>query len=100
MPWLQFQSAFGLAVLVVIAWAMSENRRAALSYRLIAAALGLQIGLALLLLEVTPARDALFSLNVVVDVLSRATQTGSAFVFGYVGGGEPPFEVARRQNLY
>lgn len=100
MPWLQLQSAFGLAVLVAIAWAMSENRRAALSYRLIAAALGLQIGLALLLLEVPPARDALFSLNVVVDVLSRATQTGSSFVFGYVGGGEPPFEVTRQQNLY
>jgi CNT family concentrative nucleoside transporter len=100
MPWLQFQSAFGLAVLVVIAWAMSENRRAALSYRLIAAALGLQIGLALLLLEVPPARDALLSLNVVVDVLSRATQTGSSFVFGYVGGGEPPFAVTNPQNAY
>jgi len=100
MPWLQLQSAFGLAVLVAIAWAMSENRRAAFSFRLIAAALGLQIGLALLLLEVPPARDALYSLNVVVDVLSRATQTGSSFVFGYVGGGEPPFEVTRPQNLY
>jgi CNT family concentrative nucleoside transporter len=99
MPWLQLQSAFGLAVLVAIAWAMSENRRAALSLRLIAAALGLQIGLALLLLEVPPARDALYSLNVAVDVLSRATRTGSSFVFGYVGGGEPPFDVARRQNL-
>ncbi len=100
MPWLQLQSGFGLAVLVAIAWAMSENRRAAFSFRLIAAALGLQIGLALLLLEVPPARDALYSLNVVVDVLSRATQTGSSFVFGYVGGGEPPFEVTRPQNLY
>jgi len=99
MPWLQLQSAFGLAVLVAMSWAMSENRRAALSYRLIAAALGLQIGLALLLLEVPPARDALYSLNVVVDVLSRATRTGSSFVFGYVGGGEPPFDVARPQNL-
>lgn len=100
MPWLQLQSAFGLAVLVAIAWALSENRRAALSARLIAAALGLQIGLALLLLEVPPARDALYSLNVVVDVLSRATQTGSSFVFGYIGGGEPPFAVTAPQNAY
>ena len=100
MPWLQLQSAFGLAVLIVIAWAMSENRRAALSLRLLAAALGLQIGLALLLLKVPPARDALLSLNVVVDVLSRATQTGSSFVFGYVGGGEPPFAVTSPQNAY
>jgi concentrative nucleoside transporter, CNT family len=99
MPWLQLQSAFGLVVLVAIAWALSENRRGALSFRLIAAALGLQIGLALLLLEVPVARDALYSLNVVVDVLSRATRTGSSFVFGYVGGGEPPFDVVRQQNL-
>ena len=59
----------------------------------------MQIGLALLLLEVPLARDALYSLNVVVDVLSRATRTGSSFVFGYIGGGEPPFDVVRQQNL-
>ena len=99
MPWLQLQSAFGLAVLVAIAWALSENRRAALSFRLIAAALGLQIGLALLLLGVPFARNALLSLNVVVDALSTATRAGSSFVFGYIGGGEPPFDVVRPQNL-
>jgi CNT family concentrative nucleoside transporter len=99
MPWLQMQSAFGLIVLVAIAWALSENRRAALSFRLIAFALGLQIGLAVLLLFVPPARDALFSLNVVVDALSRATRAGSSFVFGYIGGGAPPFEVVQQQNL-
>jgi CNT family concentrative nucleoside transporter len=99
MPWLQLQSAFGLIVLVALAWAVSENRRAAASFRRIGAALGLQIGLALLLLEVPPARNALYSLNVVVDVLSRATRTGSSFVFGYVGGGAAPFDVIREQNL-
>jgi CNT family concentrative nucleoside transporter len=100
MPWLQLQSTFGLCVLVLIAWALSENRRAALSFRLIGAALGLQIGLALLLLQVQPARDALYSLNIVVDVLSRATRAGSSFVFGYVGGAEPPFAVSNPQNAY
>jgi len=43
MPWLQLQSAFGLIVLVALAWALSEDRRAALSFRLIAIALSLQI---------------------------------------------------------
>ena len=99
MPWLQLQSAFGLIVLVALAWALSEDRRAALSFRLIAIALSLQIGLALLLLEVPPARDALYSLNAVVDALSRATQAGTSFVFGYVGGGDPPFDVTKQQNL-
>src|SRR6185295_11998847 len=97
--WLQLQSAFGLVVLVALAWALSENRRAALSFRLIAAALALQIGLALLLLEVPPARNVLFSLNAVVDALSIATQVGTSFVFGFIGGGEPPFDVSKPQNL-
>ena len=99
MPWLQLQSAFGLIVLVLIAWALSENRRAAFSWRLIATALGLQIALALLLLEVPPVRAALYSLNHVVDALSAATQAGSSFVFGYIGGGPQPFDVTKAQNL-
>ena len=99
MPWLQLQSALGLVVLVAAAWALSEDRRAAVSWRLIATALSLQIALALLLLEVPPARAALYSLNGAMDALSSATKTGTAFVFGYVGGGMPPFAVTRTQNL-
>jgi CNT family concentrative nucleoside transporter len=99
MPWLQLQSAFGLIVLVLVAWAMSEDRRAAFSWRLVVAALGLQIGLALLLLQVPYARGALYSLNGVVDALSTATQAGTSFVFGFVGGGAAPFEVTKAQNL-
>jgi CNT family concentrative nucleoside transporter len=98
MPWLQLQSALGLIVLVLTAWALSENRRQAFSWRLVATALGLQIGLAALLLEIPPARNALYALNHVVDTLSAATQAGTAFVFGYVGGGAPPFAVSKAQN--
>jgi CNT family concentrative nucleoside transporter len=99
MPWLQLQSAFGLIVLVLVAWALSENRRAAFSLRLVAAALGLQIAIALVLLGLPPARAALYSLNHVVDALSSATGAGTAFVFGYVGGGAVPFEATKPQNL-
>jgi CNT family concentrative nucleoside transporter len=99
MPWLQLQSAFGLVVLVLVAWALSENRRAAFSWRLIASTLGLQIAIALVLLEVPMARAGLYSLNHVVDALSSATDAGTSFVFGYVGGAAPPFEVSKPQNL-
>ncbi|HYM18653.1 MAG TPA: nucleoside transporter C-terminal domain-containing protein [Micropepsaceae bacterium] len=98
--WPQLQSAFGLGVLVLIAWGLSENRRAALSWRLIVAAVALQIGIALLLLEVPPARAALYSLNAVVDALTQATQAGTSFVFGYVGGGAAPFDVTKPMNAY
>jgi CNT family concentrative nucleoside transporter len=100
MPWLQFQSGFGLLVLTALAWVLSENRRAAVSWRLIAAGLGLQIAIALLLLEVPPARNALYSLNGVVDALSSATRAGTSFVFGFAGGGPAPFDVTKPQNLY
>ncbi|HEY4263814.1 MAG TPA: nucleoside transporter C-terminal domain-containing protein [Micropepsaceae bacterium] len=99
MPWLQLQSAFGLGVLVLLAWVLSEDRRAAVSWRAIAAALGLQIAIALVLLGLPAARAGLYSLNHVVDALSSATQAGSSFVFGYVGGGQPPFDVTKARNL-
>ncbi len=100
MSFLQLQSAFGLIVLTALCWVLSENRRAPISWRFVATALGLQIAIAALLLEVPLARNALLSLNGVVDALTRATQTGTSFVFGYAGGGEPPFEVTKPQTMY
>lgn len=97
---LQLQSAFGLLTLTALAWALSEDRSRAFSFRLVAAGLGLQLAVAVLLLEVPFARDALFSLNGAVDALTKATQTGSAFVFGYAGGGDPPFAVTQPKNAY
>jgi len=93
------QSAFGLFVLVAIAWALSEDHRNAFSWRLIAAGLGLQIALAALLLEVPIARAGLVSLNALVDALQAATRAGTSFVFGFAGGGDTPFEVTEPRNL-
>lgn len=97
MTLLSLQSAFGLALLIGLAWALSENRRA-FSLPAVAAGLAVQIGLALLLLKLPGSQQALLALNGVVDALTEATRAGTAFVFGYVGGGEAPFEVASPQN--
>jgi CNT family concentrative nucleoside transporter len=86
------QSAFGIAVIIALAWALSENRRA-FPVRTVLVGLGLQVGIALLLLKVTVARNVLFSLNGVVDALVAATKAGTSFVFGYAGGGATPFAV-------
>src|SRR6185295_10756247 len=88
----QLQSALGLAVFIAIAWALSENRRA-FPWSTVIVGLGLQIILATALLGIPVMRSALLSLNVVVDAIADATRQGSAFVFGYAGGGAPPFEV-------
>lgn len=98
MPWLQLQSAFGLAVLVLIAYALSENR-AAFSWRFVLVGIALQIGIALLFLGLPIAREALLSLNAVADALSNATRAGTSFVYGYVGGGDAPFDVTQPQNM-
>lgn len=97
MTFYSLQSAFGLALMIALAWALSENRRA-FSLWAVAAGLAIQIALALLLLKLPASQQALLALNGVVDALTEATRAGTAFVFGYVGGGEAPFDVTRPQN--
>jgi len=63
-------------------------------WRLVAAGLALQLMLAALMLLVPLLRDAVFSLNAALQAIERATQAGTAFVFGYLGGGPAPFTEA------
>jgi CNT family concentrative nucleoside transporter len=87
----QIRPLFGLALLLAVAWALSERRRA-LPWRAIAVGLAAQLGIAGLLLGVPVLQGALRALNGVVRALSAATEAGTSFVFGYLGGGELPFE--------
>jgi len=87
------QSLLGILVLLSLAWALSENRRA-FPFRTVCVGLALQVALAILLLKAPAARAALLSLNAIVDALAAATRAGTSFVFGSVGGGAPPFAVA------
>ncbi|MDO8422422.1 MAG: nucleoside transporter C-terminal domain-containing protein [Parvibaculum sp.] len=99
MPWLSLQSAFGLAAIVCLAWIFSERRRA-FSLRQVVVGIALQIILALAMLKLAFAREALLALNSVVDVLTEATRAGTGFVFGYMGGGAAPFEVTQPANAF
>jgi len=89
---LHLQSLLGIAAIILAAWLCSENKRA-FPVRTVVAGLAVQVGLALLLLKVPVARDALFALNGVVTALTEATKTGTSFVFGYVGRGDAPFAI-------
>ncbi len=93
------QSALGLLILTMIAWGLSEDRSQR-PWRLVATSLGLQIAIALLLTRVPFAREALIALNGVVDTLMAATNKGTAFVFGYVGGGDAPYDVTQPQHAF
>jgi len=85
------QSAFGLLVFVAIAWAVSENRRAA-NIRVAVAGIAAQLIIAALLLKLPPLEAALSALNALVLMLQTATEAGTSFVFGYLGGAPLPFE--------
>ncbi len=80
----------GIAGLVALAWIAGEAR-SRVPWRLVGAALALQLALAVVLLKIPLAKDAFLALNDALLALERATQAGTAFVFGYLGGGQPPF---------
>ena len=87
------QSVLGIAFLITMAWLFSEKKRA-FPFRIVIVGLALQAGIALLLLKVEIARNALFGLNGVVTVLTAATHAGTSFVYGFVGGSEfTPFTI-------
>ncbi|MGE3870315.1 MAG: NupC/NupG family nucleoside CNT transporter, partial [Pseudorhodoplanes sp.] len=88
---LNLQSAFGLAVLLAIAWALGENR-IAVSWRRVALSLALTLALAVLLLKIPLLRKAVAAANGAVDAIAAATRAGTSFVFGYLGGGALPFD--------
>jgi concentrative nucleoside transporter, CNT family len=87
----QLQSALGIVALIAFAWIISENRRA-VRWRSVAAGLALTIALAALLLKVPQVKAAFAVVNDAVDAIATATRAGTSFVFGYVGGGQKPFE--------
>jgi len=86
------QSALGVIALIALAWAISENRRA-VSSRRVATGLAITLVLAVLFLKVPPITAALGSANHVIDAIAEASRAGTAFVFGYIGGGPLPFEL-------
>ena len=85
----------GLAALLGIAWALSEDRRR-IPWRTVIAGVALQWALALLLIFFPPANAVIFLLNDGATALQNATQAGTSFVFGYLGG--PPAAVRRSSS--
>ncbi|MGB7036371.1 MAG: Na+ dependent nucleoside transporter N-terminal domain-containing protein, partial [Xanthobacteraceae bacterium] len=86
------QSALGVFAILAFAWAISENR-CAVPWRPVVSGLSLTFALAILMLKVPQTEVAFAWINSAVDVLAAATKAGTSFVFGYIGGGAPPFDV-------
>jgi CNT family concentrative nucleoside transporter len=84
----------GIAAILLLAWGVSEDR-ARVPWRIVMAGVALQFGLALLFLKFPPAGAAFLLLNRAVEGLQSATEAGTGFVFGYLGGGPLPFAETR-----
>jgi len=93
------QGLLGIVVLLGLAWTISEDRRN-VSVRHIAMGLALQFVLAIALLRFAPVRDTLLLANHVVYAIEAATRAGTTFVFGFLGGGDPPFDLTHANAMY
>src|ERR1700674_932979 len=80
----------GIAAILVFAWVISEDRFR-VPWRIVVVGVLLQFGLALLFLKLPFVARAFLLLNDGVEALQKATDSGTGFVFGYLGGGALPF---------
>ena len=87
----QYQGIIGLVCLIAIAWLISEQRQS-VRWQVPLAGLALQFLIAVLMLKLPQSRAIFAIMNDGVVALQSATEAGTSFVFGYLGGGPLPFE--------
>jgi CNT family concentrative nucleoside transporter len=83
---------FALVVLLGVAFLLGEDRPA-IAPRVVFAGVGLHAALAIMLLKIPAAAGLMAWLAGGVGALDQATQAGTSFVFGYVGGAPAPFDL-------
>ena len=89
--WDNARALLGIALIIGIAWAVSENRKK-FPWKIALGAVGIQFAFALILFGVPVIRDGLFAANNVVDSLIAATAAGTGFVFGPMLGTQAGWE--------
>ena len=92
------QSLIGIVALILIALPFSESIQE-IKVKFIIYALLIQTSLAFILLEIPFISSFFDVMSIAVESLRLSAIEGSSFVFGYLGGGEAPFEVSNNQNL-
>ena len=92
------QSLIGIVVLILIALPFSESIQE-IKVKFIIYALLIQTSLAFILIEIPFISSFFDVMSIAVESLRLSAIEGSSFVFGYLGGGEAPFEISNNQNL-
>ncbi|MBF0239810.1 MAG: nucleoside:proton symporter [SAR324 cluster bacterium] len=89
---MMFQGLLGIIALMALSWGISENRKS-VNWKTVGAGLMIQLLLALILLKIPLIKEGFMGINQVVLALEKAMTAGTAMVFGYLGGGEAPFDI-------
>ena len=92
------QSLIGIVALILIAIPFSESIQK-IKVKFIIYALLIQTSLAFILLEIPFISSFFDVMSMAVESLRLSAIEGSSFFFGYLGGGDAPFEVSNNQNL-
>ncbi|WP_164155519.1 NupC/NupG family nucleoside CNT transporter [Sandarakinorhabdus rubra] len=87
----QFQGLIGIAAILALAFALSEDRARRPGWRWLAGALGLQLGIAAIATQVPLLWAAVGQINRAISAVETATLAGSSYMFGYLGGAALPF---------
>lgn len=98
---LKLQALLGIFVLLSFCWLISVDRKH-INYRQVGIAICLQLFIAVFVMKVPLVQTLFEYLNSCIFAISKATQQGTSFVLGYLGGGDTPFVVApgREENVF
>jgi CNT family concentrative nucleoside transporter len=86
------QSAVGVFAMLAIAWIISEDRRG-VAWKQAAIGLLVTFATAVVLLKVPGVTRAFAAINDAVGAIAAASRAGTSFVFGYLGGGQLPYDL-------
>ncbi len=84
------RSLGAILAILLLCWLLSENKKR-FPFLLTIGALSVQAGLVLALFALPNSKAVLQAVGGVVGGLASATDMGTQFVFGYLGGGDPPY---------
>ena len=93
------QALLGIVLLLGVAWLLSESKRHIL-WRFVGIGLLIQLTLAFLFIRVDWIAQTLLLLNGVVEQIEAATAAATSFLFGYLGGGDSPFNIVEPAATY
>lgn len=96
---LKLQAVLGIFVFIFICYIFSSNRKN-INYKQVLSAFVLQIVIAFLAINVPIIQEVFSYLNSAISAITDSTAKGTSFVFGYLGGGNTPFDVPQGKEAH